>query len=171
VRAGKVAHVAASNYTAARLTEALEVSRANGLVAFSAMQPRLNLVERAEYEGELEQVCVEHGLGVAVYYALAQGFLSGKYRPGQPVPASSRAGGASSFLEDERAVALLDAATTVADRKGVPVAAVSIAWALAQPGVTSAIASATSPDQLGELTRAAALELDEADLAELDRAA
>jgi aryl-alcohol dehydrogenase (NADP+) len=168
VQAGKVAHVAASNYSAARLAEALAVSEANGLVSYTALQPQLNLVERDEYPDELARVCLDHDLGVAVYSALASGFLSGKYRPGQPVPASDRAGGVTSgYLADERAVALLDAATAVAERKGAPVAAISIAWVLAQPGVTSAIASATNPQQLGELLRAVAVELGEADLAEL----
>jgi aryl-alcohol dehydrogenase-like predicted oxidoreductase len=172
VRAGKVAHIAASNYTPERLEQALAVSEAHGFAAFSADQPKLNLVDRDDYTRALQTVCLEHDLGVAVYSALASGFLSGKYRDGAPAPTSARAGGVQAgYLSDERAVSLLEAATHVAGRVGATVAQVSLAWAIAAPGVTSAIASATSPEQLDELLGAVAVELDEADLRELDRAA
>ena len=172
VRAGKVAHIAASNYEPARLEEALAVSDAHGFASFVAHQPRLNLVDRDDFIGPLQAVCIEHGLGVAVYSALASGFLSGKYRHGAPAPASARAGGIQeTYLADERAVSLLEAATRVAERLGATVAQVSLAWVLAVPGVTSAIASATSPEQLDELLGAIAVELGETDLAELDGAA
>jgi aryl-alcohol dehydrogenase-like predicted oxidoreductase len=171
VRAGKVAHIAASNYPAPRLREALAISAANGYPAFSALQPRLNLVDRDDYDGDLRAVVAEHDLGVAVYSALASGFLSGKYRPGAAEPASPRAGGVRSrYLDDPRALALLESARRVATRKGATVAQVALAWGLAVPGVTSAIASATSPEQLSELLGAVELELDETDLAELDSA-
>jgi aryl-alcohol dehydrogenase-like predicted oxidoreductase len=169
VRAGKVAQIAASNYTPARLREALAISETNGLAAFSVLQPKLNLVDRDGFVGELQAVCRDHHLGVAVYSALASGFLSGKYRQGAPDPATPRAGGVrSTYLSDDRAVRLLEAARTVAADKGVTVAQVSLAWALAVPGVTSVIASATSSEQLDELLGAVAVELDEKDLAELD---
>jgi aryl-alcohol dehydrogenase (NADP+) len=172
VRAGKVAHIAASNYAPERLEEALAVSAANGFAAFGAHQPKLNLVDRDDYVGALQAVCIEHDLGVAVYSALASGFLSGKYRKGTPVRTSARAGGVqATYLSDDRARSLLEAATRVAERLGATVAQVSLAWALAVPGVTSAIASATSPEQLVELLGAVAVELDETDLAELDGAA
>jgi aryl-alcohol dehydrogenase-like predicted oxidoreductase len=171
VRAGKVAHIAASNYSAARLAEALAVSAANGFAAFTALQPRLNLVDRDDFDDDLRTICEEHDLGVAVYSALASGFLSGKYRPGQPDPASQRAGGVrSTYLGDPRAVSLLEAAGRVASRTHATVAQVSLAWGLAAPGVTSTIASATSPEQLSELLGAVELELGETDLAELDHA-
>jgi aryl-alcohol dehydrogenase-like predicted oxidoreductase len=99
---------------------------------------------------------------------LARGFLSGKYRPGAPDPTSPRAGGVrSSYLSDPRALALLEAARAIAQRKGATVAQVALAWGLAVPGVTSVIASATSPEQLSELLGAVTVELDEPDLAEL----
>jgi aryl-alcohol dehydrogenase-like predicted oxidoreductase len=171
VRSGKVAHIAASNYTPERLAEALAISEANGLASFTAMQPKLNLVDRGGYVGDLQALCIEHDLGVAVYSALASGFLSGKYRPGAPEPTSARAGGVrSTYLSDERAVRLLEVASNVAGRKGATVAQVSLAWALAVTGVSSVIASATSPEQLDELLGAVAVELDEKDLAELDGA-
>jgi aryl-alcohol dehydrogenase-like predicted oxidoreductase len=171
VRSGKVAQIAASNYAPERLVEALAISEANGFASFAAMQPKLNLVDRDGFVGELQAVCIEHDLGVAVYSALASGFLSGKYRPGAPEPTSARAGGVSStYLSDERAVRLLEAARSVAAHKGATIAQVSLAWALAVAGVSSVIASATSPEQLDELLGAVAVELDEKDLAELDRA-
>jgi aryl-alcohol dehydrogenase-like predicted oxidoreductase len=172
VRAGKVAHIAASNISPDRLREALAVSEANGLASYSAIQPRLNLVDRegaGDFDDALRSLSAEHDLGVAVYSALARGFLSGKYRPGSPDPATPRAGGVrSSYLSDPRAMALLEAARAIAERKGATVAQVALAWGLAVPGVTSVIASATSPEQLSELLGAVAVEFDDADLAELD---
>jgi aryl-alcohol dehydrogenase (NADP+) len=171
VQAGKVAHIGASNIAPDRLREALAVSEANGLASYSALQPRLNLVDRdgeRDFNGALRAVCAEHDLGVAVYSALARGFLSGKYRPGAPDPTSPRAGGVrSSYLSDPRALALLEAARGIAQRKGATVAQVALAWGLTVPGVTSVIASATSPEQLWELLGAVTVELDEPDLAEL----
>jgi aryl-alcohol dehydrogenase-like predicted oxidoreductase len=171
VQAGKVAHIGASNIAPDRLREALAVSEANGLASYSALQPRLNLVDRdgeRDFNDALRAVCAEHDLGVAVYSALARGFLSGKYRPGAPDPASPRAGGVrSSYLSDPRAQALLEAARAIAQRKGATVAQVALAWGLTVPGVTSVIASATSPEQLWELLGAVTVELDEPDLAEL----
>ncbi len=175
VRAGKVAHIGASNITPERLREALAVSAANGLAAYSALQPRLNLVDRdgeGDFTDALRAVAHEFDLGVALYSALASGFLSGKYRPGASEPASPRAGSVRGrYASDPRALALLEAADAIASRKGATVAQVALAWGLAVPGVTSVIASATNPEQLSELLGAVAIELDEKDLAELDRTA
>ncbi len=149
IRAGKVAHIAASNISPERLREALAVSEANGLPAYVALQPRLNLVDRdgdGDFSPALRELAAEHDLGVAVYSALASGFLSGKYRPGAPDPASPRAGHIrSTYLSDPGAVALLESATAIAERHEVSVAAVALAWVLTVPGVSSAIASATTP--------------------------
>ena len=173
VRAGKVAHVGASNMAPERLREALAVSSANGLAAYEVLQPRLNLVDRVgdgDFTDALRTIAEEFDLGVAVYSALASGFLSGKYRPDGAEPASARAGSVRArYLSEPRALALLEAATEVAARKRTTVAQVAIAWVLAASGVTSAIASATSPEQLHELLGAVAVELDETDLAELGR--
>jgi aryl-alcohol dehydrogenase-like predicted oxidoreductase len=172
VRAGKVAQIGASNISPERLREALAISEARGLAAYSVLQPRLNLVDRdgdGDFNAALRAVALEHDLGVAVYSALASGFLSGKYRPDAPAPSSPRAGGVQSrYLSDPSAVALLEATTAVAVRKGATVAQVALAWVLADPGVTSAIASATSLEQLSELLGALAVEDDANDLAELD---
>jgi aryl-alcohol dehydrogenase (NADP+) len=172
VRAGKVAHIGASNIGAARLREALAVSADNGLVAYSVVQPRLNLVDRDGEEDltdALRAVVEEFDLGVAAYSALGSGFLSGKYRPDAPQPPSRRASGVRArYMSDPRALALLESAARIATRKGATVAQVALAWVIAMPDVTAAIASATSPEQVAELLGAIAVELDENDLAELD---
>ncbi len=160
LRAGKVAHVAASNYTAARLREALEISRRDGVTQFQALQPQLNLVDREDFGEDVRAVCREADLGVAVYSALAGGFLSGKYRRGEPAPSGDRAEDvADEYLGGDRAWAVLDAARAVAGRLGVSVAEVAIAWVVAQPEVTCAIASATRVEQLEQLVAGAELEL------------
>ena len=175
VRAGKVAHIGASNIAADRLREALAVSAAHGFAAYSVLQPRLNLVDRdgeGDFTDTLRAVAEEFDLGVAVYSALASGFLSGKYRPGAPEPSSARAGSVQArYVSDPRALALLESASEISGRKGATAAQVALAWALTVPRVTSVIASATSPEQLSELLGAVAVELDEADLAELGRTA
>jgi aryl-alcohol dehydrogenase-like predicted oxidoreductase len=136
------------------------------------LQPRLNLVDRdgeGDFTEALRAVAEEFDLGVAVYSALASGFLSGKYRREVPEPSSPRAGSVQArYVSDPRALALLEAAGEIARRKGATVAQVALAWALAVPRVTSVIASATSPEQLSELLGVVAVELDEKDLAELD---
>jgi aryl-alcohol dehydrogenase (NADP+) len=175
VRAGKVAHIGASNIAPDRLREALAVSAAHGFAAYSVLQPRLNLVDRdgeGDYTDALRAVAEEFDLGVAVYSALASGFLSGKYRPGSPEPSSPRAASVHArYASDPRALALLESASEIARRKGATIAQVALAWALAVPRITSVITSATSPEQLSELLGAVAVELDETDLAELDRTA
>jgi aryl-alcohol dehydrogenase (NADP+) len=169
VAAGKVRHVAASNHSAARLREALETSRRLGLAAYAGLQPKYNLVDRDDFDDELRALALEHELGVAVYTALASGFLTGKYAEGKVD--SPRAGTVEArYLSDERALAALAAARNVAAAHGVPVAQVALAWALAQPAVTCVIASATAPGHVRELMSTVALELDPAELAELDEA-
>jgi len=158
VREGKVRAVAASNYTAPRLTEALETSRRLGLARFEALQPHYNLVHRAEYEGGLAAVCAREGLSCFPYYALASGFLAGKYRPGAKVE-SARSGAASKRL-DARGLRVLAALDAVAAERRTTVAAVALAWLLAAgPAVTAPIASARTPEQLAELLPAASLHL------------
>ncbi|HRY42765.1 MAG TPA: aldo/keto reductase [Thermoanaerobaculia bacterium] len=157
VREGKVREIAASNYAAPRLAEALAVSSRLGLTRYVALQPHYNLVHRAEYEGELQALCVREGLAVFPYYALASGFLAGKYRPGAAV-ASARSGAAAKHLDGPglRVLATLD---SVAAERGTTVAAIALAWLLGRPGIVAPIASARTPDQLAELLPAAALSL------------
>jgi aryl-alcohol dehydrogenase (NADP+) len=150
VREGKVRHIGASNYEAPRLAEALAVSDREGLAHYAVVQPHYSLVARSEYEGELQDLCLSEGLAVVPYWGLAKGFLTGKYRPGGDRVQSPRAGQAGVYLEDERNVELLGVLDEVAAAHGVTLAAVSLAWLTAQPGVVSALASATSPAQLAE---------------------
>jgi aryl-alcohol dehydrogenase-like predicted oxidoreductase len=166
---GKVRHVAASNFTAQRLAESLAVAEREGLPRYVALQPHYNLVERDEYEQQLRPVVAEHGLGCIPYFALAMGFLTGKYRPGTEVD-SARAGGAARYLDarGERVLAALD---EVAAAHRVPVAAVSLAWLLAQPTVVAPIASARTPEQLADLLPMAELTLSEDELRLLGDAA
>ncbi|MDB4976664.1 MAG: hypothetical protein JWN48_5005 [Myxococcaceae bacterium] len=166
VREGKVRHIAASNYDAARLSEALGVSRRNGLPSYVALQPHYNLVHRHEYEGELATVCARERIGCLPYFALAKGFLTGKYRPGKQVE-SARATGASAYL-DTRGLALLAALDEIAGEHQTSVAAVSLAWLIARPTVVAPIASARTVEQLRELIPAAALELSSEQRARLD---
>jgi aryl-alcohol dehydrogenase-like predicted oxidoreductase len=163
---GKVKYIAASNYSAPRLAQALEVSDREGLARYVALQPHYSLVERHHYEGEVAELCEREGLACVPYWALARGFLTGKYRPGVPVD-SPRAGAAARYLEDERAVAVLEALDRIADARGTTVPAVALAWVRAQPAVIAPIASARNPEQLGEILPGATLELSKDELREL----
>ena len=157
VREGKVRHIAASNFTAPRLSEALAISARDGLARYVALQPHYNLVHRNEYEGPLSDVCAREGLACLPYFALAKGFLTGKYRPGVTVE-SVRAEGARAYLDD-RGRRILSVLDEVAAAHDVSVAAVSLAWLLAQPTVAAPIASARTVTQLAELLPVATLRL------------
>src|SRR4051794_4607514 len=149
VRAGKVRHVAASNYSARRLTEALATSDRLGLARYAALQTHYNLMERPVYEDELQGVARAEGLGVLPYYGLAKGFLTGKYRPGEQID-SPRAKGASAYV-GERGDRVLGALAEVADASGVPVPAVALRGLADQPTVVAPIASGRSVEQLADL--------------------
>ena len=149
VQAGKVRHVAASNYSLERLTEALATSERLGLARYVALQPHYNLMERSAYEDGLRDVAAAHDLGVLPYFALAKGFLTGKYRPGEQVD-SPRAEGASAYA-GERGDRVLTALRRVADAHGVTVAAVALRWLADRPTVVSPIASGRSVEQLADL--------------------
>lgn len=166
VRAGKVRHIAASNYTAPRLAEALAVSDREGLARYRALQPHYNLVEREDYENDLAEVAATEKLAVLPYYALAKGFLTGKYRPGDDLSDSPRAEGARAYL-DERGVKVLAALDEIATLRDVPVPAVSLAWLLGQDGVAAPIASARTAEQLATILPAAEITLTEDELERL----
>jgi aryl-alcohol dehydrogenase-like predicted oxidoreductase len=170
VREGLVGTVAASNYPPERLAEALAVSAREGLVRFEGIQPPYNLLQRDGLEGRTLDVCREHGLGVASYVSLARGFLTGKYRPGARLPASPRSGGVAADFLNDRGVAVLAAVDEVAEAHAATPAQVSLAWVMAQPGITSAIASATTPEQMRELAGAMDLELAAEEMDRLDAA-
>jgi aryl-alcohol dehydrogenase-like predicted oxidoreductase len=158
VDAGKVRAIALSNFTAARVEEVLAVCARQGLTRPIALQPQYSLVERSEYEGELRDVCQRSGLACLPYFALARGFLTGKYRPGASVD-SPRAAGASSYLEDPRAAGLLAALDDVSAAHAASIAAVAIAWLREQPTVAAPIASARNAEQLREILPGATLTL------------
>lgn len=149
VQAGKVRHVAASNYSAARLSEALRVARDPDLAGYVALQTHYNLMERPAYEDELRDVVTEHDLGCLPYFALAKGFLTGKYRAGETVE-SVRAEGAAAYVGD-RGDRVLSALVDVAQAQSAPVPAVALRWLADQRTVTAPIASARTVDQLAEL--------------------
>ncbi len=168
VQAGKVRYVAASNYSPDRLTEALETSERLGLTRYVALQPHYNLMERAVYEDGLRDVVAAHDLGVLPYYALAKGFLTGKYRAGEQVD-SPRAGGASAYV-GERGDRVLAALRQVAEAHGVTVAAVALRWLADRPTVVSPIASGRSVEQLADLLPMQDLVLTEEQTQALDTA-
>ena len=157
VRAGKVRQLAASNYSADRLAEALAISDREGWPRFVALQPHYNLVERG-YEGALAEVCTREGLAVAPYYALASGFLTGKYRGDGSRPDGPRRRGAEAYL-DERGRSVLAALDDVARAHETTVAAVALAWLASQPNVVAPIASARTPEQLADLVKMGTLTL------------
>ncbi|MFH8897055.1 aldo/keto reductase [Streptomyces coeruleorubidus] len=169
VTAGKVRHIAASNISAERLRASLEFSDREGLARYVALQPHYNLVSRDTYEGELQDLAARTGLAAVPYYALASGFLTGKYRPGTSVD-SARAGGAAQHLETERGRRVLDALDEIAAAHDVPVATVALAWLAAQPTVVAPIASARTVEQLPALIGVGELTLTEAELGRLTEA-
>ena len=169
VREGKVRYIAASNYTAPRLAEALDVSKRRGFARFVALQPHYNLVERKEYEGELAEVVRREGLSAIPYFALAKGFLTGKYRPGTPEVKSARAAGASSYL-NQRGLKVLAALDEVAGAHHTTVAAVALAWLAAQPTVVAPIASARTTAQLADILPFVELRLSKEELSKLSAA-
>jgi aryl-alcohol dehydrogenase (NADP+) len=162
VQAGMVRHLGASNYTPERLTAALELQRKHGLAEFTVLQPHYNLVER-DFEQTLLPVADAWDLAVVPYFALAKGFLTGKYRPGSEAVESQRAEGARAYL-DEGGVAVLAALDEVAAAHDTTVAAVAVAWLLARPQVVAPIASARTTEQLEQILPAATLTLTPAEI-------
>ncbi|SFF49528.1 aldo/keto reductase [Blastococcus tunisiensis] len=149
VQAGKVRHLAASNYSAARLTEALQTSDRLGAARFTALQMHYNLMERSEFEGELRDVVTAQDMGTLPYYSLAKGFLTGKYRAGEQVD-SPRAEGASMYV-GKRGDRVLTALAEIAGAHGVAMPAVALRWLADRPTVVAPIASARTVEQLADL--------------------
>jgi aryl-alcohol dehydrogenase-like predicted oxidoreductase len=164
---GKIRAIGASNFSAERLTEALQASAEQGLPRYECMQPRYNLVDRDAYEGALEKCCESAGLGVITYSSLASGFLSGKYRSKSDLAKSPRGARMEARLTG-RGPQVLEALDSVAERLGVARSTVAIAWIVSRPSVTAAIASATSVEQLDELMDGARLQLDATSRSQLD---
>lgn len=169
VEAGKVRAIGASNFSAAQLETALSVSRDNGLPRYEVLQPEYNLYARAGYEQGVGPVAVREGLGVVPYFALAAGFLTGKYRSEADLGKSRRGSAAARYL-DARGFRILAALDNVAAAHGAEPGEVALAWLMQRPGITAPIASASSVDQLGTLLRSVSLALSEPELALLDSA-
>lgn len=166
---GKVRAIGASNFSAARLSEALDSSRRLGLPRYESLQPLYNLYDRAAFERELRPLCLKEGLGVISFYALAAGFLSGKYRTAADAGKSARGKNTVAKYLNERGLKILAALDEAAQRTGSSPARVAIAWVMAQPAITAPIASASNVAQLDELVQASQLALDAPTMELLDR--
>ncbi len=158
VKAGKVRWLGASNYGAARLAEALDLSERQGLARYEVLQPEYNLLVRDRFEGDLQQLCIDRGVGVLPYFGLAAGFLTGKYRSEADKAKSVRGTRMDAYMND-RGFRVLAALDEVAAEAGATPAQVALAWLAARPGITAPIASATSRAQLDELLGVLTLEL------------
>ncbi|MFJ3715781.1 aldo/keto reductase [Streptomyces sp. NPDC090057] len=169
VKAGKVRQIAASNISPERLRASLDFSDREGLARYVALQPHYNLVSRDTYEGPLQDLAAREGLAAVPYFALASGFLTGKYRPGTTVD-SARAGSAAKHLDSERGQRVLTALDEVAGAHDAPVATVALAWLAAQPTVTAPIASARTVEQLPALLGVAELRLTQEEVDRLNQA-
>lgn len=169
IKAGKVRAIGASNYTGARLQEALKVSKQNGFAAYETLQPEYNLYERAGYEKDQEPIILENNIGVITYFSLASGFLTGKYRSEDDLNKSKRGAGIKKYLNN-RGYNILKALDEVAGQYNVTPAAVSLGWLIARPGITAPIASATTVEQLNEITKAVEINLSKEAIELLDKA-
>jgi len=156
---GKVRVIGASNYQAPRLAEALATSAAKSLPRYESLQPLYNLADRANFEKELEPLCLREGVGVIPYYALGAGFLTGKYRSQADLSKSPRGARVKDYLND-RGRRILKALDDVSASVGAKPAQVALAWLIARPSITAPIASATTPAQLEDLLAGARLKLD-----------
>ena len=169
VAAGKVRAIGLSQFSAARLGQAMETVAENGLHKPCCLQTWYNLVEREKLEGELRETALAHDLGIFPFYSLANGFLTGKYRDKDDLDKSPRGQRNVEYLKG-RGRRVLDVLDSVSGETGAALATVALAWTMAQPGITAALASATSIDQLSQLTAAMHLKLTEEQVARLDEA-
>jgi aryl-alcohol dehydrogenase-like predicted oxidoreductase len=167
--AGKIRATGLSNFTAGRVEQALDVAVAEGFAPAVAVQGWYNLVERDKYEGELQDVVTGRGLAFFSFYSLANGFLTGKYRSKDDLDKSPRGLRNIAYLEGKGA-RVLGALDEIAGDTGAALATVALAWTMAQPGITAALASATSVDQLKQLTAAMDLKLTREQIVRLDEA-
>lgn len=169
VRQGKVREIGASNFTAPRLAESLRVSAEKGLPRYQSLQPLYSLVERGEFEGALESLCLKEKVGVISYYSLASGFLTGKYRSATDAKGHARGPRVEKYLNDA-GFRVLKALDEVAERYGAKPVQIALAWLIARPSITAPIASATNLEQLAELLKAAEIRLDQDSIRQIDDA-
>ena len=169
IKAGKVREIGASNFTAERLAESLKISTEKGLPRYQSLQPLYSLVERAEFEGPLEDLCLREKVGTIGYYSLASGFLTGKYRSAADREGKARGSRVEKYMNDY-GFGVIAALDDVAKRYNAKPVQIALAWLIARPSVTAPIASATNLDQLKELLGAADIELDAAAIQQIDAA-
>ena len=169
IKEGKVRAIGASNYSTARLEEALQLSKRLGLPRYESLQPLYNLYDRGVFEAELEPLCERENIGVIPYYSLAAGFLSGKYRSEADLAQRARGDSVKKYL-NERGLGILEALDEVAAKYSSTPVRVALAWLIARPSITAPIASATSLGQLNDLIEATGLDLDQESIDMLNRA-
>jgi aryl-alcohol dehydrogenase-like predicted oxidoreductase len=169
IKQGKVRTIGASNYSADRLAESFKVSKQLGLPRYESLQPKYNLYDRSEYEAALEPLALKEGIGVIPYYALASGFLTGKYRSESDLGKSLRGAGVKKFL-NPRGFRILTALDEVSKAHNSTPGKVALAWLMAQPSITAPIASATSAEQVRDLAEATRLKLDQESIEKLNGA-
>jgi aryl-alcohol dehydrogenase-like predicted oxidoreductase len=166
---GKIRVIGASNFSAARLREAISAGTRGHYPLYRVLQPLYNLFDRREYEAELEPICVNDDLGVITYFSLASGFLSGKYRSERDLEGQARSAEVKKYV-NERGFRILAAVDEVAKRTNATQAQIALAWLLSRPSVTAPIVSATNQSQLREIIGATQIVLDDASIALLDQA-
>ena len=169
IESGKVREIGASNFSAERLAESLRVSVEKKLPRYQSLQPHYSLVERQEFEGPLEELCLREKIGTIGYYSLASGFLTGKYRSAADTRGKARGSRVEKYLNDY-GFGVIAALDDVAKRYNAKPVQIALAWLIARPSVTAPIASATNLEQLAELLKAAEIKLDAAAIAQIDAA-
>ncbi|MBP8000125.1 MAG: aldo/keto reductase [Chloroflexi bacterium] len=169
VRSGKVRYIGCSNYPAWLLMKSLWLSDVHQLVRFDSVQPHYSLVHRAEFERELQPLCLDQGVGVIPYSPLAGGFLTGKYRRDTPLPESQRAQGVQRRYMNEQGFTAVDNLETIGQAHEATIAQMAIAWVLANPAVTSAIIGANTIEQWDDTAKGAAIKLAAEDKTTLDK--
>ncbi|GAX45598.1 aldo/keto reductase [Tolypothrix sp. NIES-4075] len=160
IREGKVRAIGASNYSAERLRRALQISEQHGYPRYESLQPLYNLYDRADYEQDLEPLCIEQEIGVISYFSLASGFLSGKYREEKDLSNSSRAGYVKKYL-NARGRRILEAIDEVAKTYNTTPTQISLSWLIQRPSITAPIVSATKLEQLNDIIKAVNIKLDQ----------
>ncbi|MCA1661846.1 MAG: aldo/keto reductase [Novosphingobium sp.] len=168
MRTGKVRELGASNFSAERLSEALDAAEATGATPFTVLQNEYNLVERAKYDPALQRLCAERDIAMLPFFGLASGYLTGKYREPADLDKSARGARAKGYLE--KGAPVLAAMDAIAVETGASLAAIALAWLRAQPGIAAPIASARTHEQLQTLVESTRLELSAEQLARLGAA-
>ncbi|WP_317042918.1 aldo/keto reductase [Arcticibacter eurypsychrophilus] len=168
ISAGKIRVIGASNFSPERLKQALDASD-KGLPKYENFQMQYNLVEREAYEKQYAALTAQYHVGVTTYFSLASGFLTGKYRSEKDLSKSTRGQGVKKYL-NEKGIDVLTSLDNVSTRHNATPAQVALAWIIAQPGITAPVVSATSIDQLDDISKAASLRLSAEEIAELNEA-